>query len=217
MPYDLHGRKIRARRRQFRITRADAEAYLDMLVEAVPETSFYGPSDISRRQMPKMEAYAWRHLEKLPMCVDLFFHDGSWVPEFKERDDGPWYSLANLPSPSVSFHPAPYLRPLEIPELGITIRRCSEGFMDSNDLIGDERGKKLVDKVFRLSQKILSNRVVAVDLATSAVIREERDWNWHGRDVARLCREESDVYVSVMLDRENGRFWGYRPAESMSA
>jgi hypothetical protein len=100
------------------------------------------------------------------------------------------------------------------PEVGRHIRHWSPGSLQGNYYHDDPDGKRFVSKVYRLSNKILSNRMRGVDLLTGETVTVvEHGLYWWGPDAARRCREEKDLYLVLQLDFKNDKVRGYLPAD----
>ena len=222
MPYDLQGRKIRVRGRQLYVTMKDIAAFSRLVEEAIPDVRFHDDTKIREGEFPEVSGLDAINHEVFGAEVTMLFYRDPWQPEFEPHTfthakggDGIWYSLSNLPSTLVSLWGGCGTERVEIPEIGRTVDRLSQGLLNANNLVDDPWAKKIVDKVFRLSGKVLFNREYAVDLVSGEVVEEQqRAYNWIGYDAARQCHERDDLFLYVTVNRQEGRFWGYLPAKA---
>ena len=217
MPYDLDGRKIRARRRQIYATLTDIVDFLNVVLESIPDAKLHCNFADDERNYPRTSVAEWAAADgQFHREIDILFYEGDWKPEY-----GPGHlievfpddvRMTNFPSPSVSIGGyGTHSRYIE--EIDLRIERASEEAINSNDLVDDPRGKKIVDKVFRLSGKIFSNKARWVDLFTGETVEEMRYYNWCGRDMARRCREEKNLFLDLWFNREQKIFRGLKPAD----
>lgn len=92
----------------------------------------------------------------------------------------------------------------------ISIHKC--GSINGNNLVDDGRGKKIIDTIFRIHRQMSDNRFQIVGLCSGAPIQDEKLNEWYGPGMASFCQSNPGHYLSVLLDRENDRYWGYLPA-----
>lgn len=211
---DYEGHPIRVRSRQFFASFRDIEDFLELVLGNIPEARLYDRTFIEDGQLPEITPSAWAALDNPnDHSLRFMFHDGNWTPEFEtyRKDQPELLRLANLPSPSATLLHGVGIGKLNIEEIDRTIRRPGEGVLHTNDRKDDAWGKKIIDKVYRLSAKVFSNKAHLVDLVTGEVKFSVRYHNWYGRDLARLCAENDDLFLAVSLNREDGEYLGLRP------
>lgn len=211
---DHEGYPIRVRSRQFFATYRDIEDFLELVLENISEARLYDREFIEEGRLPEITPKAWAALDNPnDHSLRFMFHGGNWTPEFEtyRKDKPDLLRLANLPSPAASLHAGVGISTLYLKEVDRTIKRPGEGVLHTNDRKDDALGKKIIDKVYRLSAKVFSNKAHLVDLVTGEVKSSVRYYNWYGRDLARLCAEDDDLFLALSMDREHGEYWGLRP------
>lgn len=212
---DYEGHPIRLRSRQFYATVVDVLNFLNLIIENVSEARLYDVETIEDGKFPETSPAEWVALEKpADHEISILFHDGSWEPKFEtwSKEFPESLRLANLPSPSVSVYSGIGIGSKYIEQIDRTIRRSAQGVIHSNDRIEDERGKKTIDKVYRLHGKVFFNKHRWVDLVTGETGEELRYGDWCGRDMARRCHDEEDLFLDLWLDDEREQYLGLKPA-----
>ena len=76
----------------------------------------------------------------------------------------------------------------------------------------DPEGKRIVDKVMRLHRKLVARDVHVIDLRTGERVEADYPCDWYGRDMARMCREEDDLYLAISAHPRFEERWGMKPA-----
>ena len=213
-PIDDDGNPVQIRGRQFYATATDTVDFLNLVLENIPESKLYDDERIGVGQYPEITPEAWAALENPSNhALSLLFHRGDWTPEFESyRDDRPeMLRLANGPTLSSTIFSWTKIKESYFKEIGCPIRRPGQGVIHTNNIVGDVWGKKMIDKVFRLHGKIFSNKARWINLITGEEKMSVRYHNWCGRDMARLCNEEEDLYLAVEFDYANNQYLGLLP------
>jgi len=214
MPYDHQGHKIRARSRQYYATEKDLVDFMELVLENIPEAGLYREFELNDPRLSPISISEWLHsTDPFRTEVEVLFCDPNWNPVLGPyREEFPdWLIVTNWPSPSASMFGGGTF-PQTIDEVGRTIRRAREGVIHSNNRVEDAWGKKTIDKLYRLSGKIFSNKCRWVDLVTGETVEELRYANWCGRNMARRCDEEEDLFLDLWINHENNRYCGLKPA-----
>ena len=213
-PIDDDGNPVQIRGRQFYGTARDTVDFLNLVLENIPESKLYDDERIEVGQYPEITPEAWAALEHPSNHeLSLLFHREDWTPEFESyRDDRPeMLRLANGPTLNSSIFSWTKIGESYFEQVGRPIRRPGQGMLNTNNIVDDVWGKKMIDKVFRLHGKIFSNRARWINLITGEEEMSVRYHNWYGRDMARLCNEEEDLYLAVNLDYAKEEYLGLLP------
>lgn len=211
MPVDRWGRDIKVRGRQFYGTKQDAADMAELVLDAYSDARlFYDVTGQDCSQHPiTVEEF---------LAMEVAWNSRLEI-EFEPRDSrsqsrtlGGFPIVQPLPMPLFSIRWSTE-SVANLPEIGLDMTRFQDGLLNSNELAHDPTGKKMVDKVFRMSRKVLSRAARWVDLKTGTTVEYVRFHDWYGRHLARRCREEKDTYIILSIRRDEDRFWGLLPAE----
>ena len=182
--------------------------------EVVPDHRFFDPSQAYEGEYPEISLEVAIELYESAEGFVVFFEDESWRPEFGPRSENS-DSLTLLNRPILLLNAQKGSRQkIELPVLDHPIYVHKDGSINGNNLTDDTRGKKIVDAAFRIFRKMADNRFRIVDLRTNALIKEERFAEWYGPDMASFCLSHPGHYLSVHLEPEKDRLWGYLPADA---
>lgn len=206
------GRLVSVRGRHVRMTCGDVVMFLRHVAAVIPGARFFDVS--GRGEKGPMPEISEKHLTCANFCpaeVAMVFVDDAWQPDISPKLP---YRFRNYPRLNASIRAAEFW-PLTIAEVGREVTRSDLGLLNANhyaDGADGKAGKRIIDKLFRVHRKLVDNKVVPVDLRTGEIAgKVETDDYWHGADMARRCLDNDDHYLAVRLDRENDRFWGYKP------
>lgn len=197
------------------MTAQDVVTFLKAIATAFPDVRFIGSSGDLLNPGPPYEIFLDDvHFPDLPLRqVALLFVGPTWELDVSPR---PPFGVRNFPRLNVTIRVAEFW-PSTIPEVGRKVLVSDLVLLNANhyaDGPDGKEGKAIIDKVFRLHRKLVDNKVVPLELRTGEVAGpEETDDYWYGADMARQCLDETDRYLFLRLDRENDRFWGYKPAK----
>lgn len=212
-PVDDDGNPVRVRGRQFYATKRDTVDLLHLILESIPEAKMYESEPMSLGKLQKITPMEWAAKEVPWRCaLAIMFHDETWQPMFETYGDAQQkIRLANPPSPYCSVRSWVKIGESYFEQVGRLIRQPGQGLLNTNNIVDDVWGKKITDKLFRLHGKVFSNKARWVNLITGEEEMSVRYHDWCGRDMARLCNEEEDLYLAVNLDYENNEYLGLLP------
>lgn len=213
-PIDDDGNLVRVRGRQFYATKKDTVDFLKLILENIPEARMYESKPMALGKLQEITPEGWAAKEMPWLCtLNIMFHNGNWQPLFETYGDNQPKNirLANAPSTYCSVHSWVKIGESHFEQVGRPIRRPGQGMLNTNNIVDDVWGKKITDKLFRLHSKVFSNKARWINLITGEVEMSVRYHNWCGQDMARLCKEEEDLYLAVNLDYANNEYLGLLP------
>lgn len=206
--------EVTIRSREIYMSRQDVRAFLLEVADAFPEARYFDFGRMDEGELIEVPRDDPVVPDRFVGELSMYFVGPEWRPEIVPRDDEyrP-YRFVNRPMPLASIEPA-MVHTKVIEDVGWRITWHTPGLLNANHLRNDACGKRVIDKLFRVHRKLVDNKVVPVDLRTGEVAGEvETSHYWHGADMARQCLEKEDHYLFVSLDRDNDRFWGYKPVK----
>lgn len=212
MRTDDRGRKVRVRGRQIHMTEIDTANFYSAVIESVPSVRFFDAYLIREGTIEELTNANLMEIAAREK-VDMFFPEGDWQPSLEPIEPGNnWLGtrIADFPRLVADLRKS-HIGWMFVPALGRKIGVSRSGTLNTNTLEADARGRKIIDKLFRLHRKLSDNRAVAVDLRTGKKLGTEKLHDWYGDDLARKCLTEEDLYLEVNLSPEENRFWGYLP------
>lgn len=198
--------------RELHMSRTDIHDFLIRVAEALPEVRYFDFGQFEDGQIVEVPREAPWVPDRFAGKLKMYFVGPDWEPRIVRTDQGinPYY-FANQPLPLASISAATF-HTIELEEVGRPITWIGGGLLNASYFRNQPEGRRVIDKVFRIHRKLAGNKAVPVDLRTGDVAGEvETVHYWHGQDMARQCRQKKDHYLFVRLDRENDRFWGYKP------
>jgi hypothetical protein len=179
------------------MSRKDWADFDALLKDWIPNL-VYANIDRLKRQLtyyPSIEAAIDAHLWG---WLTLWVPESGWTPDWDAdpEDRIRLYKVINLPSLSFEVWPRAKLEQ-RISFRGRVFETFSQGDIHARYDLNDRQVRAFIDKVYRLSGKIVTNKFV-VDVDTGEILRQISDWLfWGGRDALASCHTHPNRFLYI--------------------